>query len=360
MRKVILVVGMHRSGTSAITGTMVQLGLGAPLTLMPSNNENERGYWESLRISVLHDELLAAAGSSWRDWRAFDRTWHHSVCGNAFRTRAKLLFGEEFGEAELFAFKDPRLCRIIPFWVAAFEEMQIAPLVVIPIRSPLEVAQSLAKRDGFSLETGLLLWLRHVLDAERESRHFPRAVVSMDDLFEDWRGAITKIGGLLGIKWPAFDEASAAAIDAFLSPDLRHQNAAADSLPPVFAWTIKAYEAMLTLRDRPQSSLALSALDEVNSTFELACAFMGPAFAEVEKRAAQAETEAAAICRERDELTRRYENLTHALVHRAKQRRNESHSMRVGPSIDPELNRERARQTLLSIRATLAGVSAGS
>ncbi|VFU07825.1 protein of unknown function [Methylocella tundrae] len=110
-------------------------------------------------------------------------------------------------------------------------------------------------------------------------------------------GAITKIGGLLGIKWPAFDEASAAAIDAFLSPDLRHQNAAADSLPPVFAWTIKAYEAMLTLRDRPQSSLALSALDEVNSTFELACAFMGPAFAEVEKRAAQAETEAAAICR---------------------------------------------------------------
>ncbi|WP_134487370.1 hypothetical protein [Methylocella tundrae] len=87
-----------------------------------------------------------------------------------------------------FAFKDPRLCRIIPFWVAAFEEMQIAPLVVIPIRSPLEVAQSLAKRDGFSLETGLLLWLRHVLDAERESRHFPRAVVSMDDLFEDWRG----------------------------------------------------------------------------------------------------------------------------------------------------------------------------
>ncbi|VFU07823.1 protein of unknown function [Methylocella tundrae] len=107
MRKVILVVGMHRSGTSAITGTMVQLGLGAPLTLMPSNNENERGYWESLRISVLHDELLAAAGSSWRDWRAFDRTWHHSVCGNAFRTRAKLLFGEEFGEAELFCLQGP-------------------------------------------------------------------------------------------------------------------------------------------------------------------------------------------------------------------------------------------------------------
>src|SRR5271168_3906496 len=135
--------------------------------------------------------------------------------------------------------------------------MQITPLAVIPIRSPLEVALSLAKRDGFSLEKGLLLWLRHILEAERESRRFPRAIIAMDELFEDWRGAITKIGGLLGIEWPVFGEAAAAAVDAFLSRDLIHQNAAADLLPPVFAWTIKAYEAMLTLGDRPQSRLAL-------------------------------------------------------------------------------------------------------
>ena len=246
----------------------------------------------------------------------------------------------------------------LPFWVTALEEMQIAPLVVIPIRSPLGVAQSLAKRDGFSLEKGLLLWLRHVLDAERESRQFPRAVVSMDDLLEDWRGAIIKISGLLGIEWPAFGEANAAAVDAFLSHDLRHQNAAADSLPPVFAWTIKAYEAMLILRDRPQSSLALNALDEVSSTFELACAFMGPAFAEVEEKVRRAETEALTLRTERNELARRYENLTHTLLHRTKKQRNEFYRTSSDRSIDPEVNRERARKRLLSVRTALAEISA--
>ena len=358
MRKVILILGMHRSGTSAMTGAMVQLGVVAPLTLMPASNGNERGYWESFRIATLHDELLAATGSSWHDWRAFDKTWHSSAAGDAFRTRAKSLLDEEFGGAELFAFKDPRLCRLLPFWVTALEEMQIAPLVVIPIRSPLEVAQSLAKRDGFSLEKGLLLWLRHVLDAERESRQFPRAVVSMDDLLEDWRGAIIKISGLLGIEWPAFGEANAAAVDAFLSHDLRHQNAAANSLPPVFAWTIKAYEAMLILRDRPQSSLALNALDEVSSTFELACAFMGPAFAEVEEKVRRAETEALTLRTERNELARRYENLTHTLLHRTKKQRNESYRTSSDRSIDPEVNRERARKRLLSVRTALAEISA--
>ncbi len=281
---------------------------------MPASNENERGYWESFRIAVLHDELLAAAGSNWHDWRAFDKEWYSSGSVDAFRTRAKSLLDEEFGGAKLFAFKDPRLCRILPFWVTALEGMQIAPLALIPIRSPLEVAQSLAKRNGFSLEKGLLLWLRHVLDAERESRHFPRAIVSMDDLFDDWRVAITKIGSLLGIQWPAFGEAAAAAVDAFLSRDLKHQNAAADSLPPVFAWTMKAYDAMLTLSDRLQSRLALSALNDVSSTFELACAFMGPAFAEVEAKVTRAETEAAALREERNEVTRRYQNLTRTLL----------------------------------------------
>jgi hypothetical protein len=322
---------------------------------MPASKTNERGYWESFRIAVLHDELLAAAGSNWHDWRAFDKEWYKSGSADAFRTRAKSLLDEEFRDAELFVFKDPRLCRILPFWLTALEELQITPLVVIPIRSPLEVAQSLAKRDGFSLEKGLLMWLRHVLEAERGSRRFPRAIIAMDELFDDWRGAITKIGGLLGIEWPAFDESGAAAVDAFLSRDLKHQNAAADSLPPVFAWSIKAHDAMLTLGTHPQSRLALSTLDEVSSTFELACAFMGPAFAEVEAKVARAETEAAVLRGERNELMRRYENLTRTLLNRTKQQHNGSYGSPADRSIEPEINCERARSRLQSIRATLAG-----
>ncbi|MEJ0095230.1 MAG: hypothetical protein WDN46_18045 [Methylocella sp.] len=357
MRKAILVLGMHRSGTSAVAGVMAQLGIAAPLTLMPATSDNERGYWESLRLAALHDELLASAGGKWDDWRAFDREWHSSASADHFKARAKPLLEEEFGKADLFVFKDPRICRILPFWTTVLEEMQIAPLVVIPIRSPLEVARSLAKRDGFSLEKGLLIWLRHVLDAERETRHLPRAIVAMDDLFEDWRGAMTKIGRLLEIEWPAFDETIAVAIDNFISRDLRHQTAPTDGLPAMFAWTIKAYDAMLALRDQPRSRLALGVLDEVSATFELACAFMGPAFAEIEAKVAHVGGEAASLRSQRDELSRKCDGLAALLNQRKPSRNGLDKPVLEERLINLAANRERAQRRLQSIQVTLAAAA---
>ena len=72
MRNVILVLGMHRSGTSAAAGILVKLGGAQPKTLMPAEGGNERGYFESQALMTFHDELLASAGSSWTDWRQFN------------------------------------------------------------------------------------------------------------------------------------------------------------------------------------------------------------------------------------------------------------------------------------------------
>lgn len=358
MRRALLVLGMHRSGTSAMAGAMVQLGAAPPLTLMPAHSQNERGYWESLKIVGLDDELLASAGSAWDDWRAFDTEWYSSPLVDGFRTRAKQLLEEEFDSADLFVLKDPRICRILPFWSTTLREMNTASLVVLLIRSPLEVARSLASRDGFSLEKGLLIWLRHVLDSERETRHLPRTIVAMDDFLDDWRSSIQKIGRLLGIEWPRLDDSTAAAVDNFLSHDLKHQNASNDSLPLVFAWTHKAYDAVSALSDQSQSRLALSALDEVRSTFEMACAFMGPAFTEIEAKVARAESGAAALRGECNELTRRCDTLTRMLTQMNQQRNRFYEFGLADRQIDPEANRNRARIKLHSIRATLAGIAA--
>jgi len=283
---------------------MVQLGAVAPRTLMPATRDNMRGYWESTRISDFNDELLATAGSTWDDWRAIDPRWYSSSVACDLRARAKTLLEAEFGKTDLIVFKDPRVCRIIPFWSATLEEMDIIPLSVIPFRSPLEVAHSLATRYAFSLEKGLLMWLRHVLDAERETRRMPRAIVAMDDLLADWRGSILRIGRQTGIEWPRFDESTAPFVDAFLTRDLKHQNVQDGALPPAYMWAVKASDAMLVLRDNPYSRLALGVLDDVGSAFDVACAFMGPAFAEIEARVAGVDAEAAALRRERDELIR--------------------------------------------------------
>ena len=119
MRNVILVLGMHRSGTSAAAGSLVKLGGAQPKTLMPAEDGNERGYFESQALRTFHDELLASAGSDWTDWRQFNPAWYQSPTATAFQKRAKQLFKEEFDGEPLVVLKDPRVCRFAPFWLGS-------------------------------------------------------------------------------------------------------------------------------------------------------------------------------------------------------------------------------------------------
>jgi hypothetical protein len=81
--------------------------------------------------------------------------------------------------------KDPRICRFVPFWINVFKEIEAAPRFVIPIRSPLDVARSLRKREQMSLTNGLLLWLRHVFDAEVETRSAARSIFTWNEFLSD-------------------------------------------------------------------------------------------------------------------------------------------------------------------------------
>ena len=76
-RTAILVSGMHRSGTSALTRVLNILGCDLPKTLTKPKSDNVAGFWESRAITDLNDEILASAGSSWDDWLPFDQSWHH-------------------------------------------------------------------------------------------------------------------------------------------------------------------------------------------------------------------------------------------------------------------------------------------
>ena len=71
-KSAVLVLGMHRSGTSSVAGALVSLGGAGPLHLLPPQLDNERGFWESSVLVALNDEILTAGGSNWRDWRAFN------------------------------------------------------------------------------------------------------------------------------------------------------------------------------------------------------------------------------------------------------------------------------------------------
>ena len=266
----ILVLGMHRSGTSAITRVINLLGAKLPERLMGAAESNQRGHWEPASLVAAHDELLRAGGSSWDDLAHFDLDAVPAEARSAFRERILEILGDEYGRDADILVKDPRICRFLPFWAEILAAYGVAPKVVIPLRSPLEVAGSLTARDRMDPVYGQFLWLRHSLDAERDSRGMPRAFFAFPDLLQDWRGTIGRIGAELALDWPV-PPAARREIEAFLSSDLRHQRSQAEDLddprrvPPIVA---EAYRLLTTLARTDDDERALAALDDVKARFD--------------------------------------------------------------------------------------------
>lgn len=225
-RLALIVLGMHRSGTSALAGVLAKMGADLPQDLMPANEFNPDGYFESLRAYELNDALLGSAGSSWDDWHAVNADWYGSPRKQEYALRAQGMLEQEFGASGFFVLKDPRICRLVPFWSEVMAEAGIEPRFVCTHRNPVEVAASLTRRNGWSESRGLLLWLRHVLDAETDSRGHRRAFVSYDGLLSDWRGTIGRIGLDLALRWPIQPETAAPGIEDFLSDSRRTFRAA--------------------------------------------------------------------------------------------------------------------------------------
>lgn len=220
IRRAILVLGMHRSGTSALARTINLLGATAPQTLMDASTDNERGYWESEPLVHLSDEVMAACGRSWRSIGPM-RT-RAMTGGHDLRQRLRDAIASEFGDATTIMLKDPRVTRLLPFYREVLAGAGYEILPVIALRNPIEVAKSLAKRDGMPARQALGLWLRYTLDAERETRSMRRAVVVYEDLLTDWRAVTAVMKRQLGGYWPEPTSEIATQVDAFLSPDLRH------------------------------------------------------------------------------------------------------------------------------------------
>jgi hypothetical protein len=113
-RRAVVVLGMHRSGTSALTRVLGMGGATLPKTPMCASEFNARGYYESTPILDLHEEMLEALGTSWHDLSPLAEGWERSGLVAQFAERMAGIVLDEFGDAPLIAVKDPRICRLVP------------------------------------------------------------------------------------------------------------------------------------------------------------------------------------------------------------------------------------------------------
>lgn len=269
---------MHRSGTSALTRALNLLGCYLPDDLIGAHETNRSGHWEAKAIVALNDRALDSQSSHWSDWAAVSLNWYRSPLYPDFVSQGRAVVQSEFGENRLFVIKDPRLCRLTPFWLDILELEGVHPVFVLPFRNPIEVAESLARRDGIDYTSAVLMWLRHSLDAEHATRGQTRAITTYEQLLQSPEALMFRLQEELGVIWPKSGPAVMGELRRFVAHDLRHHarpdNSVLDN-PALSEWVKDTYAIMLRWAANDQHDADFARLDRIREEFD-ACL---PAFA---------------------------------------------------------------------------------
>jgi hypothetical protein len=262
----VIVCGMHRTGTSAMTRVVNLLGADIAKQLVEPKPDNIRGYWEASAIVGIHNDLLQGLGTSSADPLPLQEGWLQSVSAQEARCKLASMIKSEFADSDLFVVKDPRLSRLLPLWLDLLDELGIEAVVVVPFRNPLEVAASLKARDRMSLATSLILYAYSYLDTERASRGRRRCFVGYNRFLEDWHELERKLRDILGARLPSAGDEQSKAIESYLTSDLRHHRFSRDELdrlPHVPGIVVDLFDRLNDAADRGDSAPLRRSFDEI-------------------------------------------------------------------------------------------------
>ena len=222
----VLVVGMHRSGTSVLTRGLKALGVQLGDHLASSAEDNLRGFWEDKDVLDVNEKILRALGRRWDSVSPVPLASLQNEVFRSLRDEGRTLLKERFGKESLWGIKDPRLSRSLPYWLPLIEEMGVRPHLLLAVRHPASIAHSLAVRNGLSEEHSALLCLGHWLEVLRSVDSINSLVIDYDDFLEDSEHYLAGIADWLGVEVSSeirteIDDFSS----NFLSKSLRHTRA---------------------------------------------------------------------------------------------------------------------------------------
>ncbi|MFO1322760.1 MAG: hypothetical protein U1F15_01735 [Burkholderiales bacterium] len=238
-RSVVVVSGMHRAGTSVVARGLQALGLDLGDALMSADVKmNARGFFEDVDVVKLDDALLDARGADWKNVALLDGVDWRAPAHAAHRDAARRMLDAKLARSGSFAFKDPRVPRLLPFWQAVFADARITDAYVIAVRHPRAVVDSLTARDDLDARRSGWLWLIHLACSLAYASGRPRVVVDYDRMLAAPERELARIARALGLPADAVRRPEVAVYAReFLTDDLRHARydaadaAAADVVP---------------------------------------------------------------------------------------------------------------------------------
>lgn len=222
--RLVFVLGMHRSGTSAITRGLLALGVDLGTQLMESIPEiNPKGFWEDMDFYRLNEEMLHVLGTDWNYSTPLTAEQITTLLAQGFLQRGMELLQNKIAQASLFGFKDPRMCRLLEFWQAVLAALgdDTAAYYLLALRNPASIADSLQKRDGLDRTQSYLMWLSYTLNAVALTMGRRRVLVEFDRMLQTPMLQLQRIAQAFDL---SVDEYNAAQLYAneFLDESLCH------------------------------------------------------------------------------------------------------------------------------------------
>ena len=256
-----VVLGMHRSGTSAVTGVIDALGLPACVLedRFPPKQWNPRGNFESVSLTLFDEFLLQLLGGTWWTPPALTEGWAEDPSLVDLRLEAARLFAVAHPFPS-WVWKDPRACLLMPFWDLVLGRDM--PRILV-LRNPLECAASLADRNGLSLEVSLALTERYLRTSLRDSARRSVFVTTYDELLDDSADWCRRAASFLRSRGlPLREPLAVERVHDFLDVELRHHgqspeleagSGASPALLELWTWAVKrrGIHENLSIQDLP-------------------------------------------------------------------------------------------------------------
>ena len=259
--RIVVLLGMHRSGTSLTASILEALGVDFGSDFIPANESNPKGYFENAAITraqirlnrLLNRRPFTAAGlvdypeQCWQSRQALE-----------FIDEAEMLVRKELERSSgIWGFKDPHTIKLLPLWEVVFERLGITPVYILAVRHPSEVAASAVKRDHIVPGHGELMWIDHNVAALYYSGFTISVVTDYAAWFSDPLSQARRIMKALGLEWSDDDADLQAVLDSRIDPQLHRQKHTGNAHSPFAQELYQQLQAIAAGADPRQATESL-------------------------------------------------------------------------------------------------------
>ena len=220
MKKLIVVLGMHRSGTSAVVKALSCLGVCLGDEFMPAGKDNPKGFFEDKAINQLNVEMLEVIGQHWFSLSLITDADVEQLVALGYLEKAVALLNNKIDSHVAFGFKDPRVSKSFKFWRLVFARIDCDIHYVFCLRHPLSVANSLRQRNHTPIPKGYLLWLSYNLAIVEAAQDLTLIGLDYDQLIEQPLTALQYLAEQLELTIDS--QAASQFTNEFLDQTLRH------------------------------------------------------------------------------------------------------------------------------------------